>query len=81
MFAKSVYAVEPLKTNDIRCWNDGHWNYQWSGRISKSNNNEIRCRREDDGTYLVQDVNGVVWVMDEAEFKNFLANTKNAIVA
>ncbi len=79
VFAKSVYAMEPQSLTGTSCWNDGHWNYQWSGRNSKMMNNEIRFRKEAEGFYLVQDTNGIVWMMDEAEFRSFQENRNHAV--
>ena len=79
VFAKSVYTMEPKSLNGTTCWNDGHWNYQWSGRNSKPYTNRIRWRKESDGLYLVQDLDGVVWIMDEEEFQAFRKKHPHAV--
>lgn len=78
-FTRSVYTMEPKSLSGTNCWNDGHWNYQWSGRNSSDRCDSIRCRKEADGLYLVQDLNGVVWMMDDKEFHDFQKEHPNAV--
>ncbi|AEB49106.1 hypothetical protein BJP23_02345 [Aeromonas veronii bv. veronii] len=53
----SVYTVEPL--NEVYAWNDGHWNYQWSGRSSKFNLIDgVKQRIEPDGSIIIKNKKG-----------------------
>lgn len=63
----SVYTIEP---SQVGMWNEGHWNYKWSGRSSShcSSNNEIMYRYEGDGIYTVKDHLGRIWQMDQKVF-------------
>lgn len=69
LFSKSAYTSEPKSNSDIKMW-DNHWNYEWGGRNSISEETEIKCRKEEDGNYLIQDNNGIIWLLDEVQAIN-----------
>ena len=62
----SVYTIEP---SQVGMWNEGHWNYQWSGRgsIYCSSKNDINYRYEGNGMYTVKDKMGRIWQLKEQE--------------
>lgn len=67
----SVYTVEPK--HEIKMWNDGHWNYQWSGRSGLHIRDEIKWRKEGDDKYIVCDADGKIWCMDKLALDGILA--------
>ncbi len=72
----SIYTVEPKR--EVHMWNEGHWNYQWSGRKSNHLNDRVRFRREADGTYVAIDSDGLVWRVDESQLNEMLGKHKVA---
>jgi hypothetical protein len=74
LLLESIYTVEPKHV--VHMWNEGHWNYKWNGRKSNHLNDQIRFRREGDGTYVVCDSEGLVWRVDESELIGMLKKHK-----
>lgn len=69
----SVYHSEP-KSGD----NWSKWTGKWTRNIIYGSENKpiIRWRKESDDTYIVQDTEGVVWLMNEMSLKQLLSETK-----
>lgn len=69
----SVYHSEPKSGNGWSVWN-GKWK---RGLIHSSENKPIiRWRQESDDTYIVEDPEGVVWLMNEISLKQLLGEIK-----
>lgn len=69
----SVYTIEP---SQVGMWNEGHWNYQWSGRgsIYCSSKNNIVYRYEGDNIYTLKDGAGRIWQVNKQEFYKIVSN-------
>ena len=70
-FLDSVYTMEPKSS--LQGWS-GHWNYQWCGRISPDVSSQCKWRKEGENNYTVQDMDGIIWKMDEEAFNEFISH-------
>ena len=64
-FLDSLYTLEPKSFMSL--WM-GHWQYQWGSRISPNVSGQCKWRKEEEDKYIVQDKDGVIWIMDEEAF-------------
>lgn len=78
VFVPSVYTMEPHRSEAENAWS-GHWNYQWHNRNSKQGGFRACYRKEGNGRYLVQDEHGVIWLMDEVEFRAWESEGRQSI--
>ncbi|MEQ8536595.1 MAG: hypothetical protein RIB93_03905 [Coleofasciculus sp. D1-CHI-01] len=69
----SVYHSEPKSGAS---WSK--WGGKWKRNMFHGSENQpcIRWRKESDDTYVVQDPEGVVWLMNEVSLKKLLGNKK-----
>lgn len=73
-FLDSVYTLEPKSS--IQKWS-GHWNYQWGNQYCPGRSGQSRWRKEGENSYTVQDKDGVIWIMDEEAFNEFIGGKEN----
>ena len=72
-FLDSIYTMEPKSS--ISKW-DMHWNYQWGSRTDVCGQGQCKWRKEKENQYIVQDKDGVIWIMDEEAFNEFKEEIK-----
>ena len=68
VYLDSIYTVEPKSATQK--WT-GHWNFQWGSRISPNVSGQCKWRQEKENQYIVQDKDGVIWIMDKEAFNEF----------